>query len=290
MIILIDGNYLANRAYHSVGHLTHKDSPTGVPFGMFVEAALLVDRFKTDRLVWCFDQGKSIRESVLPTYKASRKPDPTGDPEKYAQRVAVHTAVKDMATRVLPMVGYTAVWHAKGFEADDIIAAYCHEMAGAVDIVVVSADADLYQLLAVEGVALYNPQTKVLWDADAFEHKWGISPAAWAEVKAVAGCNGDDIPGVDGVAEKTAIQWLQGTLGNGKKRDAIEAAADLIEFNRSLVYLPWPGCPVFNYTPHTLCHDKWDAMRAIMGFAEAHVPMPVYTEGVDIVIERPEKA
>lgn len=289
MLILIDGNYLANRAFHSVGHLTHNDAPTGVPFGMFVEAALLVERFKCDRLVWCFDKGRSVRETVLPSYKCSRKPDPNGDPVKYAERIAVHKAVVDMATRVLPMVGYKSIWYHNHYEADDIIAAYCKEMAGAVDIVIVSADKDLYQLLGIEGVSMYNPQTKAVIDEDSFRQKWGIEPSMWGVVKAITGCDTDDVPGVKGVAEITAIKWLQGTLKTtAQTYKAIDAATQLIAYNEGLTCLPWPGTPSYTYQPHELTHDKWDAMREAMGFHEAHVPIPLYTEGVSIVVERRE--
>ena len=286
MIIIIDGNFMANRAFHSVGHLTHGDIPTGVPFGMLAEAGWLVERFNCDRIAWTFDKGTSIRCSMLPTYKHSRKPDPQGDPEKYAQRIAIHKAVVQMATDILPGLGYSNVWFSNHYEADDIIARYCMEHTGE-DIVVVSSDADLYQLLYMPWVKIWNPASKVLWDSNTFEEAKGIPPEFWAEVKAITGCSTDDVPGVAGVGAKGAVDWIIGNLNpTSKKAQAIKAATALIEFNKQLVKLPWPGTPDFHYTENNLTVEAWNALCNRLGFQQDSVAMPRLWEGFVNEIEK----
>lgn len=279
MIILVDGNFLANRAFHSVGHLTHGDIPTGVPFGMLAEAGWLVEKFKCDRIAWVFDKGRSVRETYLPGYKASRKPDPHGDPVKYAQRVAIHKAVVSMATDILPSIGYKSIWYSNHYEADDIIARYCQEHPRE-ETIVVSADGDLYQLLYMPWVKLWNPAAKKLWDADTFEEAKGIPPEFWAEVKAITGCDSDDVPGVEGVGEKGAIDWILGKLKHtSTKAQKLLASTDFIEWNKPLVKLPWPGTPDFEYIEHDLTVAAWDALCDRLGFQRDSVPLPRMWEG-----------
>jgi hypothetical protein len=286
MIIVIDGNFMANRAFHSVGHLTHNDIPTGVPFGMLAEAGWLVGRFSCDRIAWAFDKGTSVRCSVLPTYKHKRKPDPQGDPDKYAQRVAIHKAVVQMATDILPGLGYKNVWYSNHYEADDIIARFCMDH-NTEPIIVVSSDADLYQLLYMPWVKIWNPASKVLWDADAFEEAKGIPPELWAEVKAITGCDTDDVPGVPGVGDKGAVEWILGTLKpTSVKAKAILAATELVEFNKGLVKLPWPGTPSFQYNDNDLTVEAWNALCDRLGFQRDSVAMPRLWEGFDCEIQK----
>ena len=78
--IVIDATYLAHRAYHSKPYLSHEGGPTGVIFGVLKDIQLFRRQFATDRLVFCFDHGKGLREIKVPYYKSTRRKQ-AGEPE-----------------------------------------------------------------------------------------------------------------------------------------------------------------------------------------------------------------
>jgi 5'-3' exonuclease len=123
-------------------------------------------------------------------------------------------------------------------------------------IVIVTGDGDLYQLLS-KRVSVYHPQPKKIVTAASFMESYGISPPEWAKVKAVAGCKGDDVPGIDGVGEKTAAAFYSRipTRVTPRIMDMIYDWETTREFKRNLrlVKLPLKGCPAF-----TLRKDRYD--------------------------------
>ena len=108
---------------------------------------------------------------------------------------------------------------------------------------VVSTDKDLYQLIDPQ-TAVFRPGAKEnMLTVQSFHRLFdGLSPADWVRVKALAGCNSDGVPGLRGVAEKTAIKAIQGSL-TGKRMDAVAKHLQTPEYERdlSLVRLPFDG-------------------------------------------------
>ena len=104
--------------------------------------------------------------------------------------------------------------------------------------VIVSTDQDLWQLLSGDRVTVWNPRTKKMLTEQAFRERWGIGPSQWADVKAIAGCPGDGVPGVPGVGEKTAAKFMAGRLKDTTKAyNRVVEANDLWERNLRLVRL-----------------------------------------------------
>jgi len=100
----------------------------------------------------------------------------------------------------------------------------------------------LYQLLAAN-VRLYNPARRRMMTASRFREEYGLAPRDWVRVKAIGGCSSDGVPGVPGVAQKTAIKYLRGLLlPHHKAYQAIESPEGMerMAFNLPLVSLPFP--------------------------------------------------
>lgn len=122
-----------------------------------------------------------------------------------------------------------------GLEADDLFALYCEQRRETEDIIIASKDEDLYQLLH-ENVVMFDPKLKKIKDKKWFISEYRIQPEKWALVKAIGGCSSDKIPGIKGVGEKTALEYLRKELKNDKK---IKENQSTIDFFLPLVLLPF---------------------------------------------------
>ena len=260
--LLIDVSYLAWRALHSTGHLSHGDLPTGVTFGLLKCFADLRTRFPTAHMVFCFDHGKGLREQKYPWYKETRRKKVLTEEEE-EKIVGMKKQINKLRTDYLKEVGFSNVFYQEGYEADDIIAQVVHhlECDRPDDVAyIVSADKDLYQLLR-KRVQMYDPKTRKGYTRKMLKADYGVSPSQWVYVKAIAGCLTDDVPGVDGVGEKTACKYLRKELkpGSVAYNNILDQAETWMD-NLELVRLPFPGVKQFFPKP-----DKVDpkALRRI---------------------------
>jgi hypothetical protein len=153
--------------------------------------------------------------------------------------------VEEVKSRVLPECGFGNVFYQDGYEADDLIASVVRNLPGGDEAVVVSADKDLLQLLADGRVCVWDPNRKFCHTERTFRQDFGLDPADWRRVKAIAGCSTDDVPGcARGLGEKTAAKFLRGELAEDSRfyetiQRWLESAA--YRRNLSLVTLPLPG-------------------------------------------------
>ena len=245
--LVIDCDYLCHRAHWSMrDELSAEDgSATSVVFGFLSTVLWMQDRFDASHVVFCWDVGESLRKKILPQYKGNRRRDsknasPEERHEARRQRKALRRQTHKLRIDILNDLGYENVLYKPGYEADDWIAATCRSIQYSWpmdDVFIISADYDLLQCLA-HGVNLYSPATKKVWTLREFVKTYKLGPSQWLEVKAIAGCSTDNIPGVPGVGEKTAIKYVNGEL-KGNKVDDIEEAEALIERNKELVELPF---------------------------------------------------
>lgn len=239
--LFLDVNSLAHRAMHSTGELQYGEEATGVLFGVLRTVFELQDRFKAFSTVAAFDHGKGLREIRYPWYKETRRKRKLTDDEQETYEAMRHQ-VKRLRTDTFPRLGLSNILWQDGYEADDLIAAACHALPEEDSAVVVSGDKDMYQLLA-HNVTVYHPTPQKLVTKKAFRREWGVGPNKWVEVKAIAGCGTDDIPGVDGVGEKTAAKFLRGEKLNKGIEPAIKRHLRSPEYKRNvdLIMLPYPG-------------------------------------------------
>ena len=211
-LLVIDGNSIANRAFFGIKLLTTKDGRyTNAIFGFLNILNSLLKECSPDEVAVAFDlKAPTFRHKMYDGYKATRH----GMPDELAQQMPV---LKELLTDL----GYRQVT-AEGWEADDILgtlAAACDARKD--DCFLATGDRDSLQLVSetttvlLATTALGRSKT-VAMDVAAIEEKYGIQPRQLIEVKSLMGDVSDNIPGVRGIGEKTALALVQrfGTLEN----------------------------------------------------------------------------
>jgi DNA polymerase-1 len=267
--LLVDGNYMANRAFHSTGGLSHHGVSTGISFGFLRDIETITELFSASRVILAFDSRTSLREQIYPNYKISRKTK-VRTPEETQSRKLFIEELNRLIAEILPAAGYSNVIQEFGYEADDVIAQVSDELPRDTDAVIVTSDGDLLQCLR-RHVVYYNPHTKLTTTVDSFIEKWGITPDAWVNVKAWAGCGTDDIEGLEGVGEVIAARYVAGTLNPGtpkkpsKTYQKFAAGIDIYNRNLDLVRLPYPGLVLPKLLPDKVTPEKLAAVRRSLG-------------------------
>lgn len=203
-IMAIDGNSILNRAFYGVRQLSnHEGLPTNAIYGFLATLFKLQDDERPDHTVVCFDvREKTFRHQKFDSYKATRK----GMPDELAAQLP---ALKE----VLDALGLVRVELA-GYEADDLLGTISRRAAENGDeCVVVTGDKDSLQLIG-GGTTVRLVTTKMgqttyeVFDTDKFREKYGFDPIRLIDLKALMGDSSDNIPGVPGVGEKTAMQLM----------------------------------------------------------------------------------
>jgi len=201
--LLIDGHSLLFRAYYALPPLTSASGkPTGAVQGFLNMLLRLLEDQKPDYVACAFDTAEpTFRHEASPDYKSNR----LETPEDFLPQVdAVQALLEALRIPVLTR---------PGFEADDILATLaCKLAAEGVEVYLVSADRDLYQLLD-GNIFLLVPKKGVgdlrPYDSAAFEQEYGFPPALVPDFKALSGDASDNIKGVQGVGPKTATKLIQ---------------------------------------------------------------------------------
>jgi DNA polymerase-1 len=202
-LVLVDGSSYLYRAFHALPPLTNsKGEPTGAVKGVINMLRRLQKDYPKSTIAVVFDaKGKTFRDDIFADYKANRPPMPD---ELRPQVQPIHEIVKAMG---LPLL------IEEGVEADDVIGTLALEAAKeALPVVISTGDKDMAQLVN-EQVTLVNTMTDTLLDREGVIKKFGIPPELIIDFLALMGDKVDNIPGVPGVGEKTALALLQ-ALGN----------------------------------------------------------------------------
>lgn len=251
--VLFDMSGLAYRAFYSMRGLTYEGVPTAVTFGVLRDVLYFRDLFQPSQFLFCFDVGPSKRKEIYPDYKENRSTP--SDPEQAAMRKAVHGHLRVLMDDVLPELGYANIVGLHGYESDDLMAAVCGKYTQQA-MVIVSADHDMYQCLT-EHVSIWQPNKKKMVTRQSFTDEWGIGPSQWADVLALSGCSTDNVKGIKGVGEKTAVRFLSGSLTSGKVFDSIVANSKLWQSNLELVRLPFQKTPAWKIKEDSVTGKKW---------------------------------
>jgi DNA polymerase-1 len=244
--IILDVSNLAYRALHTVGELTHPDNPneyTGVMYQLWQTCLQLERIYNISNFAFAFDSRKSVRQDAYLPYKQKRKADreakEAADPKAKRERQGMHRQI-DRLPLLLSRMGTGNIFGQTAYEADDMIASIVIHNPDT-QLVIVSTDADLYQLLR-PGVIIYNPVNHKQVTEASFREEWGIDPIQWSSVKAWTGCSSDNVEGIPGVAEKTAIKWLNGQIKPENKKYALFSdGLAIYTRNKPLVTLPYAG-------------------------------------------------
>ena len=228
----VDGHYFLYRSFFAIRGLRDSQGrPTNAIFG-FIKALrkMIADVSPTHGAVF-WDCGLPGRRTALqPDYKQQRPPMPD-DLRAQEERVVA----------VCPLLGLASL-SVPGTEADDLIASYAHRVAGEGEVVIATADKDILQLSS-DRVLFYStakpdlenagnpPGAFTLLAPGQIESKWGVPPGSIRDVLALMGDASDNIPGVPGIGEKTALGLIRefGSLSNLLARSAEVPNAKLRE-------------------------------------------------------------
>ena len=207
-IVLIDGNSILNRAFYGImgsKMLTTPDGKyTNAVYGFLAILFKVLEDIEPQYLMVAFDlKAPTARHKLYEGYKANRH----GMPNELAEQMPI---VKE----ILKAMNITII-EKEGYEADDVLGTMAKraEKSG-LDVTIVSGDRDTFQLTS-DKIKVRIPHTKVgktevdIFDKKAIKEKYGVTPTQLIEVKGLMGDTSDNIPGVPGVGEKTALELVQ---------------------------------------------------------------------------------
>jgi DNA polymerase I len=198
-VYLVDGSSYVHRAYHAIRNLSNsKGLPTNAVFGFSRMILKLLEEEKPSYLAVVLDaKGPTFRHRIFKDYKATRPPMPEDLQVQipYIREILVALNVK--------------VLEREGYEADDVIGTLARmgEESG-YDVVVISGDKDFRQILS-PAVALWDTMKNRRLDHDAFIKEYGLNPKQMIDVMGLSGDVSDNIPGVKGIGEKTALSLVK---------------------------------------------------------------------------------
>jgi len=270
-LLILDCNYLCRRAFYAMGGLKFAEDPTGALFGFFRDISILQDRFDTKYIAFCFDFGKNKRKDIYPDYKGNRRKN-KGDDEN---RSLLQQQLDNLRTLHLPELGFKNVFYQDGHEADDIMAVIAKDPLIVAKKILVTSDQDMYQLLS-NRVAMWKPAAKQLYTAKKFKEEYGIPPCNWSVVKAIAGCSSDNVKGVPGVGEKTAVKLVRGDVDEKNKAwKAWMANKAITQRNMGLVTLPFIGTRHVKMKRDRVTKKQWKAVMRQLGMGSLERQFPL---------------
>ncbi len=234
-VILVDGNNLLFRSYYATAYTGNimrnsKGFPTNGLYGFVNMINKIINEEKPKYMLVAFDIGKTFRHEKYDDYKGGR----AETPDELKMQFPV-------AKEILMAMGIK-YYEINGYEADDIIGTFANmvDNSDKYEGLIVSSDKDLLQLISDKvSVKLLKSKDYIMMDHDAFVNTYGIEPIRMIDLKGLMGDSSDNIPGVKGIGEKTALKLLQqydtidnlyghidevrGAVGN-KLRDGIDNA------------------------------------------------------------------
>ena len=204
-IILVDGNNLIFRSYYATAYSGNllknsKGFPTNALYGFIGMMHKILEEEKPEYIAVAFDIGKNFRKEKYSFYKEGRKktPDELHMQEPYARKI-----LKAMGIPYFELAPY---------EADDIIGTFAKMVEEDPDFIgtIVSSDRDLLQLVSPQlEMKLLKQKDYIRYNVESFQKDYGIDPIKIIDLKALAGDASDNIPGVRGIGEKSALSLLQ---------------------------------------------------------------------------------
>jgi DNA polymerase-1 len=283
LLVLFDGNAIVHRAYHAFGPTKYRQgtpltvSKTGevvsAVYGFALMLLKVLNELKPTHFAIAFDKkGPTFRHEMFDDYKANRPPTPD---ELINQFGRVRQVVEAF---------HIPLFELDKYEADDVLGTLSKQASEkGIDTVIVTGDADTMQLVSPHVKILYPKAGKAfsdtaLFDAAAVKEKFGVGPEHVADFKAMVGDPSDNIPGIPGIGEKTAVKLIQqfGSVEDVYKH--LEEVTppkvkEILKNNESAAYQSKKLATIVTETPVTLNLDdcrvgKFDRQQAVDLFRE----------------------
>ncbi len=247
-IVLVDGSSYVYRAFHALPPLTNSAGRnTGAVRGVIAMLRKLVQTYPQSPVTVVFDaKGRTFRDDIFEQYKAHRPPMPE---ELREQIEPIHALVKAMGLPFLCV---------EGVEADDVIGTLARQASAlGREVVISTGDKDMAQLVNAH-VTLVNTMNDTVLDIDGVNAKFGVGPELIIDFLALMGDKVDNIPGVPGVGEKTALALLQGIGGLDAIYSNLDAVAELSFRGAKTMGVKLGAAKDQAYLSHTLATIKTD--------------------------------
>lgn len=285
-LVVIDGKSVLYRGYYAMGDLaTPEGKPTGATYGFAMMGLRILKEFDPDYVVVAWDKSKTnirARQQLYEEYKANRKPMPED----------LRAQLEDVR-RLCDAFGWPLL-EVDDFEADDIMGTLAVQAkAQGIDSILVTSDFDVLQLLNhhTQVCALKRGLTQtILYDADRLQKEYGLTPEQFVDYKALRGDPSDNIPGVQGVGDKTATQLIQeyGSLDavyehvddiGGAVSKKLETDRDMAFLSRDLIQLSLEAPVTFDEVAARAQESDSEAVSAIfdeLQFRRLYEDLPDY--------------
>ncbi len=263
---IIDGSSYIFRAYFGIRELSNSNGlPTNAVYGFIKMILKIVNDKKPDYLAIAFDtKGPTFRHTAYKEYKAHR---PSMPDQLAVQIPYIHRAVTAF--------GIFSIFR-EGYEADDIIGTLAKKgEAEGLSVTIVSGDKDMFQLISSH-ITIYDTLKEKRFTETEVQARFGVAPSQIVEIMGLMGDAADNIPGVSGVGEKTAIdlmgQWgtIENLLSNlnqvkrPKLREALEKEKEMARLSRSLATID-TDCPIdFNLETYQISPPNMDALIPLL--------------------------
>ena len=256
IVLAVDYCNLLFGSYYGEKLINSHDENVNAVKGFFFKLKMLKDMFDPDKIVFANDLSRSrtFRRKLYKPYKAQRKEH---DPDIMKQM--------EYASRLAALIGYPFLNH-ELYEADDILGMISKfNTERDVYTIIVSSDRDLYQLIN-DYTFIFSPKSKELIDKAYIFNKYQMTPEQWVELKILQGDRSDNIPGIPGIGEVTALKLMQqfGSIDGiyshmgyhkPKIRDMLQKGESIIPLTRELVTI------VTDYTKIDLTEDKMNMLE-----------------------------
>lgn len=251
-LVIIDGKSVFYRGYYAMPNLSTKDgTPTGGVYGFAALSLEIIKKLKPDYVAVAWDKAKTNirkRQQLFPQYKANRKPAP---PDFYEQIPILH--------ELLEAFGWP-LYELDDYEADDIMGAFAKQASErGIESCLVTSDLDALQCVGplTHVYAMKKGFTNIeLFKPESFEKKYGIRVDQFLDFKALKGDSSDNIPGVPGIGEKTALELLKKyqTLDNIYENlwELKDSLRRMLEEGKASAYLSQTIAEIWTDAPVTL--------------------------------------
>jgi DNA polymerase-1 len=237
-LFLIDGSSYLFRAFYAIGHLsTSRGLPTNATYGFTQMLLKVLKEHRPEYLLITFDsKAPTFRSEVYKEYKANRPAIPEGLPPQipYIKKI-----IQAYGIRTLELEGY---------EADDVIGTIARRMESEADVVIITGDKDILQMVD-DRVQVYDTMKEKRLGVKEVIERFGVPPERVVEVMGLAGDAVDNIPGVPGIGEKTAMELIKtygsienllarlGEISKKKLKENLETYAEQARLSRGLAVI-----------------------------------------------------
>jgi DNA polymerase-1 len=282
-IFLIDAKFLCYRSVYALFNEPISSVENSMMYG-FMNTLLSLAKglkvtqkkvIKPSNVILCWDSKHSYRQMKYPDYKKKVK--------LTDQQEEVMAKIREAYPKLMywcRRMGFTSALM-PGYEADDLFAGYVRQYNHK-HYVIVTNDEDIYQLLD-EHVAIWLLRKKpFLFTEEDFIEKYNVHPTSWAEVKAVGGCKSDNIPGLQGIGEKRALQWVRAEASE-KIRKSISNRWTEIHNWLKYTRLPYNGVQFKNLSldPTDIDWDEFTKWCQIYNFKRFIIEYTKFREAFD---------